>query len=80
MFTTFNFACWEMFACFLLSVDFFFKINFFKKKIFKDYHQSVKHFVWPDLGPPIYKGYQQTTLAVNPYKSGMHSMELLQTV
>ena len=35
---------------FLSSVDFFLKINFFKK-IFQEYHQSIKHFVGPDLGP-----------------------------
>ena len=49
----------RIFACFLSSADFFFKINFFLKKIFQEYHQSVKQFgsdqarrfVGYDLGP-----------------------------
>ena len=32
------------FACFFVVCNFFFKINFFKK-IFQEYHQSVKKFV-----------------------------------
>ena len=44
------------FACFLSSVDFFFKIISFLEKSFQENHQSVKQFgsiqnVWPDLGP-----------------------------
>ena len=37
------------FSCVLSPVDFF-KIIFFEK-FFQEYHQSVKHFVGPDLGP-----------------------------
>ena len=51
------FACWVILHAFLSSVDFFFKLTF-SKKIFQEYHQSVKQFdpdqawrcVRPDLG------------------------------
>ena len=38
------FACWEILHAFWSSVDFFFKLAFFQKKIFQEYHQSVKQF------------------------------------
>ena len=47
----------------LLSSADFFKI-YFLKKFFLEHYQSVKwfgHNVYPDLGPNLFKGYQQTT-------------------
>ena len=39
-----SFACWVILHSFLSTVDFFFYWFFFFKKIFQEYHQSVKQF------------------------------------